>query len=332
MKTTVLIDFAAAYIRLSPAGRHWLRSRPKRKGVPRSGEEMDLIEDRGSRRELIEKLLISDRAFGEFVPDDILKIAGRPPDLVYRRFVPFAFFNLLIRGRLLEAFELAYDRAAETRLAALMFFMREWNDVREIHGLEAVFEAMRPLSNPSPSFSVLRRLFDATHEIAPEHQHPAYAALRKRWLEQRPGYVPADPSEARLQAAATVSLMGGYGIMLPEIPEILAGAVRPFGLWLYGLDALADLNRDRKAHSPTYFGGLADPIKEIRRLYGVCEEHFRRAARSPERILPLMKFLTDETVKAHETGFDLETEFFGAPPEGAIRTEDPSGSDTAAGT
>jgi hypothetical protein len=30
-----------------------------------------------------------------------------------------------------------------------------------------------------------------------------------------------------------------------------------------------------------------------------------------------MKFLTEETVKAHTAGFDLETEFFGAPPGGA---------------
>jgi hypothetical protein len=74
-------------------------------------------------------------------------------------------------------------------------------------------------------------------------------------------------------------------------------------------------------------------VKEIWRLYAICEERFRKDARAPERILSLMKFLTQETIRAVRMGFDIESELFGAPAAGGpIRTADPSGSDTAAGT
>jgi hypothetical protein len=333
MKTAVLIDFAKAYFRVSPTGRRWLRSRLREKESLSKRGRIALLDDKPSRRDMIHKALICDRAFRKHVPNDLLRRMGRESRLVYGRFVPFAFINLLIRCRLLEAYGIAYDRAAETRLTVLVYLMREWNDLREIHGADAVFDAVMPKSEPAPSFFLLRRIFDDTHRIAAENECPTYVAFRRAWLERRPGFGPPEPSETRLQAAAAFSLMIGYAIMLPEVPERLASAVRPLGHWLYGLDELLDLHRDKAAHKITYFGTLADPVKEIWRLYAICEERFRKDACAPEHILSLMKFLTEEAVNAVRMGFEIESELFGAPAAGGVnRTADPSVSETATRT
>jgi hypothetical protein len=334
MTPAAYLDFAKAYLRLSPEGRRWIRSRRKKKGRRPQGGRLPLLDDKLSRGDMIHKLLICDRAFRDHVPDDQLHILGRERGPVYRRFVPFSFVNLLIYGRLLEAYAIAYDDAAETRLVKFFFLWREWNDLREIHSLDEGLVAFRRKTEPQPPFLLLRTLVDAVlGEGALAEDYPVFATYLRAFMEKSPAFLTGAPTAHRLKEAATFLVMTGYSIMFPEIPRILVEPVRDFASWFYSLDELSDLNRDKAAKKATYFATLTDPIEEIRRLYAVCEERFRSEAPAPDRILSLMKFFMAETVRSYERGYDLENEIFGAPAaEGVNRTEDLSGSDTAAGT
>ncbi len=334
MTPALFLDFVKTYILLSAAGRGWIRSRRRKSERRPKGGRFPLMDDKLSRKDMIHKLLICDRAFRDHVPDDLLHILGRERRLVYGRFIPFAFINLLMYGRLLEAYGLAYDRAAEARLARFFFLWREWNDLREDHSLDVGLVMFRRGTEPQPPFLLLRALIDTVvGRDAPPEEYPAFANYLRAFMERSPAFLTGQPTESRLKEAAAFLVLTGYSIMFKKIPDILIEPVRDFAPWFYSLDELSDLHRDKAAKKATHFGALADPVEEIWRLYAICEERFRKEARAPERILPLMKFLTQETIQAVRIGFDIESELFGAPAAGAaIRTAGPSGSDTAAGT
>jgi hypothetical protein len=333
MTPAAYLDFAKAYLRLSPEGRRWIRSRRRKKDRRPQGGRLPLLDDKLSRWDMIHKLLICDRAFRDHVPDGQLQILGRERRLVYARFVPFGFVNLLIYGRLLEAYGIAYDDDAETRLVKFFFLWREWNDLRDIHSLDAGLATFERKAEPQPPFLLLRTLIDAVMgEGALAEDYPAFSNYLRAFMEKSPAFLTGAPTAHRLKEAATFLVMTGYSIMFPKIPQILVGPVQDLAPWFYSLDELSDLHRDKAAKKATYFATLADPIEEIRRLYAVCEERFRSEAPAPDRVLSLMEFFMEETVQTYESGFDLETEFFGAPARAAIRTAGPSGSGTAAGT
>lgn len=334
MTPRAYLDFAKAYFRLSAEGRRWIRARQRRTERRPQGGRFPLLADKLSRKDMIHKLLICDRAFRDHVPDTLLWMMGRKRRLVYERFVPFALINLLIYGRLLEAYGLAYDWTAEARLAKFFFLWREWNDLREVHSLDVGLVAFRRETEPPPPFLLLRVLIDTViGRDAPPEEYPAFASYLRAFMERRPAFLTGPPTESRLKEAAVFLVLTGYSIMFKKIPEILIGPVHDFAPWFYSLDELSDLHRDKAANKATHFGALSDPVKEIWRLYAICEERFRKDAHAPEIILSLMKFLTEETIRAVRLGFDIESELFGAPAAGrVIRTADPSASDTAAGT
>jgi len=318
MKLSVFFDFTGAYFRLSPTGRRWLRSRLRTKEPRPKRGRFPLLKDRESRRDIIHKLLICDSAFRDNVSDDQLRILGRERRRVYGRFVPFAFINLLIYGRLLEAYGIAYDRPAEARLAKFIFLWREWNDLREHHSLAIGLVTFQRGTEPQPPFLLLRTLIDTVvGRDAPPEEYPAFANYLRAFMERRPAFLTAQPTEIRIKEAAVFLVMTGYSVMFKKIPEILIEPVRDFAPWFYSLDELSDLHRDKAAKKATHFGKLEDPEKEIWGLYAIREERFRKEACAPERILSLMKFLTEETIRTVRMGFDIESELFGAPPCGA---------------
>jgi hypothetical protein len=332
MKAAVLIDFGAAYVRMSAEGRRWLRAKRDRTSSSMPAAVTAILENKRSRQDLIRRLMICDRAFADFVPASLLEAAERARDQAYGRLVPFAWFNLEIRGRLLEAFDIPFDRAAEFRLAHFMFFIREWNDLADIHGRPLIFDAVFTDNEILPSLRLVRRLFAALRTSAPDADYPRFATLTEAWKASAARRFAPPPTESDLKARALVSLAAGYAIMMAKLPERLDRAIHPISHWLYALDALADFHRDKGEGKISYLAGTPDPEAEVRRLLAAGELHVRAEAADPELVLSLMRFLTEETVRAFQAGIDIESEVFGAPPTGVTRSEDPSGPDTGAGT
>ena len=93
MTPAAFLDFAKTYFRISPTGRCWIRSRQRRAGRRPQGGRLPLLADKVSRKDMIHKLLVCDRAFRDHVPDNLLRRMGRQRRLVYERFIPFAFIN-----------------------------------------------------------------------------------------------------------------------------------------------------------------------------------------------------------------------------------------------
>ena len=312
MNLSATLDFAKTYFKLGPDGRRWARSRRKADARHPRRPRIPLLENAADRRELLRKLVICDQAFRECMPEHLPQNFGRRRDDVYARIVPFAMINLLIRCRLLDAYGIAYDRAAEVRLAAFVFCTREWNDVIENRDPNVAAGAIVSESKPETAYFLLRNFSRALERILPKDGDQAYAGFKRNSLERLPHLDFGDTSEARLRAFAAFSLKGGYSVMFPEIPERLGQAIQPFAQWLYSLDELSDYRRDKAARRPTYFTTLPDPIAEMRRITADCENVIRGEAVAPDRVLSLMTYLTDEIVKAYEAGRDLEREIFGA--------------------
>ncbi len=313
MNPFVIIDLARTVVRLGPEGRRWARALQKSQARHPDRPKLALLDDAADRRDLLEKLVLCDRTFRDCFPQRLPEGFGRTRDEVYARWVPFALINLLLRCRLLEAYSISWDRDAAVRLTSLVFLMREWNDIRERFGPDAAFDAMRTEPEPEPPLFLNRHLFRWTYGLVPWSEFPDLSGLWRFWQERPLEPVRPASTAGSLETIAAMSLTVGFAIMVPKVPENLGRAARPFGRWLYGLDQLSDYHRDKAAQTPTYFTAHPDPISEIRKITAACEEHLRKEAPNPERIVPLMRHLTGLAVDAHEKGWHIESEYFGAP-------------------
>jgi len=308
------LDFAKTYFALGPDGRRWARARRKADARSPNPLKIPLFDNADERRDLLRKLVVCDQAFQVCIP------AALPPDFVrsrddlYARMVPFALVNLLVRCSLLDAYGIAYDRTAELRLAMLMLFQREWNDVGDTHDRITALNAADAEPEPEPAFFLLWHISQHGQKIAPIKGHPDFADLYAYVRQRLPQIDPKDTSEPLFERVAAFSLKTGYATMFPRIPERLGRVIPLFARWFYSLDELSDYRRDKAAAKPTYFSTLRDPIAEMRRATAACEDLIRAEAPAPERVLSFMRYLAEEIVKAHETGRDLEREVFGGSP------------------
>jgi hypothetical protein len=305
-------DLWSTYFKLSASGRRWARRLRRSEARHSDRPRLRLIDDPAERRELLAKLVFCDRTFREGVPRHLPEGFGRSRDEVYARWIPFSVINVLLRCRLLEAYGIAWDRNAELRLTVLVFLMREWNDVHERFGVEAAFDAARTDTEPEPPLFLNRRLYRWLQELAPLPAFPDLAPLARLWLERPPELARPLSTAASLEAVASNTLLFSLATMLPKVPESVRRSVRPFGRWLYGLDQLSDYHRDEAAGTPNYFAALSDPVSEVWKIVAACEDHLRREAPAPERLVALMRLLTELTVHSYENRWHIESDYFGA--------------------
>jgi len=307
------LDFVKTYFELGPDGRRWARARRKSDAHNPHRLHIALLENADDRRELLRKLIICDQAFEVCIPAVLPPGFARSRDDLYARMVPFAMVNLLIRCRLLDAYGISYDRTAELRLAMLMLFQREWNDVGDTHDRIAALNAADSEKEPEPAFFLLWHISQHGQKLAPIEGHPDFIDLYAFLKQRLPQIDPKDTSEPLFARIAAFSLKTGYATMFPRIPERLGRVIPLFAQWFYSLDELSDYRRDKAARKPTYFSTLTDPVAEMKRVVAACEALVREEAPAPDRILSLIRYVTQEILKAHATGLDLEHEIFGAP-------------------
>jgi hypothetical protein len=321
----MIADFLAAYLILSREGRAFLRRQRPKRAPDRAPRDLSLIRDRESRRSLLRTLRLCDRIFHEVVAPALYETTGRTRAEVYSRLVPFAWIGVEIRARFMDAYG-ASPGAKDNRLLALLILVhREWDDRLEEYPPETLMAAVLADQPPFPKAALANRLTHLFIELAAEMGCLAkYQAMLDRL--QAFYHLPFTPSEAAeyLEKKAAMDAEAHFAL-LSRIPPEMEGALRPFGLWLFGLDEGADIGSDRARGRETYMTLAADPVAEIERFHLALVEHVRRTAtRDPRRLFLLMRSMTDDVVEAIRSGRSIEREFYGGTDSAAVLNPDKS--------
>ena len=313
-RCAVIVALARAFLGLSPQGKRFLWSL---RGMRRSGasaEARQVLRDPRRRQGLLRTLRVCDRCFIRLVPESICRRTGRSLEDVYRRFVPFAWCGVEIRCRTLDAFAVPYDEAALERLLVACFLHREFNDRQETHAAQEIYGVIR-LQVPPPADCLLlhhlAREFDA---LIPRARFPIVYEMLPHIPKLSEDDRTAAQTREQLAAKSNMASLAILGAMKEELPEPLREALKPFSLWFYALDQLADVDEDKAEGRLTFIGTVADPVAEIWRLLADAEQALRRLARDPERLLTFMHFLTRKVVDARRTGQDFEKSFLQIAP------------------
>jgi hypothetical protein len=312
MSPAAILDGVRLYLSLSGEGRRFCRrmwSVIRRARVPGAGE---LLRDRGERRLGTRNLRACDRAFQRFVPVHLTRRLKRDQAALYARYVGLARMNLAIRSRLFEAFDVAYDGAAEDRGALLAFYQREWNDLADRqHVPRAELLASLTGTDVAPRLALLRHLQDRLMELTPQETFPNYhGQVRAYLVAPRTDEAPEDP-EAEVSRRAPIAALVATCVMVDHLPDDLLQAIRPFAIWLYCLDDFADVDDDRAAGRVTYISQADQPERRLRDLQRRAEDEIRRLAARPGRLLRLMRVMAEQVIAARRAGLNVEASYLG---------------------
>jgi len=317
MKTSIAVaaDSLALYLSISRWGRRTLR-RLKSGGEKRPDSPGDrLLGDAWERKRLFRDFRMCDRSFFALVPRGLDSSAGPNLEKQYARLVPFAWFGQAVRTHILEAFEVEFDAEAERRSVLQSFVHREWNDLTDSHNvpLDELFRACYEMDKPiSPRLELLRQLNRGFLRLVPQERFSTYYRMvdEVRTLLERPR-APESAQEWTSEVgkyAARISLC----VMKEDLPERLESVLGSFGLWLYALDAFADIDDDSAAGKPNYFHGVEDGAGRLMDIALRCEKEIRAAAPRPERFVPYMSVVTEGLIHSQKGGRNIESGIFGA--------------------
>lgn len=307
-------DGARALAALSGLGRRCARRLLRLSPGDGGASSKALLADAWERRLLLANFQTCDSAFIRFVPPGIEGAAGTDRQRLYDRLVPFAWINQALRTRLFEAFDLPYDRPAEERSVVHSFNHREWNDLLDVRGfaLSDLYRAISLQESAPPALQLLRHFTVVWRELAPPTAFPGYYALIRE--SPRAYEIPTTAPGAR-EATARQALFSCRMFILAMregVPDVLETVLPAFGLWLYGLDQLSDLEEDRRSGRKTWLGSVADPAAEIERLLADCRSRIEAAAPHPRRLLIFMETMTRGVLHLRRRGKTIEDLYFGA--------------------
>ena len=260
----------------------------------------------------IKTLKVCDKVFSRQVSDRLCAELGRDKSLMYARFVSYGWFSLLMWGKLLDAFNLAYDEGAKERCVLVAFTHREWNDLFDNQGysFDELFAAFDYQKDIPGSLIFLRQLKQMETVVAPPERFGTYYQHMQGFnVCSLFEYTPEKAQIILDQVAPFVALLFMY-IMVPEIPEGLKETIKPVARWLYMLDELADLEHDKKIKRVTYMLMVNDPEETMREQYELCRKVILRNAPNPDKLIKFMETITSRVIQAKQQGTDVENSFF----------------------
>jgi len=299
------------YLRASAYGRRYLRGLQKKLRHEASGPAADYLRDRWQRSLLLRNFAFCDRCFCQWIPKGIHGSMGTDRFQIYQRLIPFAWIGQAVRTRLLEAFDLAYDEAAEERSVLQSFIHREWNDLFDRFGLkyEDLDFVNKPALLPRSEMALYRSLCERFRLLVPQEQFPRYF----RMIETAPQIVSL-PTSPKTAASATAekghhSARLALYIMRDVLPDTLERVLPAFGFWLFSLDEFSDLERDACSGRTTHMSTVNDPERELQRIYAEMEKQVTAAAPYPRRLLDYLENLQQDMLRLKKKGIDIESRF-----------------------
>ena len=300
------------YLSLSKPGKRFLikasrKSRRVDKTLARS-----VLSDLFKFHYFIKNLKVCDKVFNRQVSSQLRTLLNREESVMYARFVSYGWFSLLIWGKLLEAFDIPYDQAAQERCVLVAFTHREWNDLFDNQGysFDQLFKAFDYPAKIPPELTFLRQLKQMEKVLAPPDRFPKfYEHLEGFSVCSLFAYTPEKAEIILDQVAPYVVLLFMY-IMVNDLPEGLIATTKPLARWLYMLDELADLEHDQKINRITYMLLAKDPEKTMWEQYETCRKIVLRNAPNPDKLIKFMESLTAKIITAQKNKTDVESSFF----------------------
>jgi hypothetical protein len=260
----------------------------------------------------IKTFKVCDKVFRRQVSDQLCFDLGRDKSVMYARFISYSWFSLLIWGKVLDAFNLAYDEGAKARCVLVAFTHREWNDLFDNQGysFSELAMAFNDQAIIPQQLSFLRQLKQMEVKLAPPDRFGAYYQHMQGFdICSLFEYTPEKAEIILNQVAPFIALLFMY-IMVPEIPAGLEAALKPIARWLYMLDELADLEHDKLINRVTYMIIVKDPFAAMREQYEQCRQVILDNAPNPDKLIKFMEEITSRVIDAKQRGTDIESSFF----------------------
>lgn len=308
----IIFESLPAYLAASSLGRRYLRDLHKSSRGKKNGPSADYLNDRWQRSLLMRNFSICDLCFRRWVPNGICGASGTDRFRIYLRLIPFAWIGQAIRTRLLEAFALGYDRAAEERSIIQSFVHREWNDLKDLYGItfQDLYSILEPGKLPRPEMSLYSFFSERLIRMTPPERFLNYY----RMIRDAPRVISRQATRetaARVTAEnAHFSMQLAFYIMHDTLPEALMDILPAFGLWLYSLDEYSDLEQDLKTGRTTFMSSVAEPEKELDRVYAEMVKQVSAAAPHPRRLLDYLDILYRDVLRLKQRGIDIESRLF----------------------
>jgi hypothetical protein len=260
----------------------------------------------------INNFKVCDKVFNSQVSDQLCFDLGRDKSVMYARFVSYGWFSLLIWSKVLEAFNLIYDKEAKERCVLVAFTHREWNDLFDNQGYSfgELFAAFDGQAVIPKQLIFLRQLKQMEKKLAPPDRFGKfYQHMQGFKVCSLFEYTPQKAEVILDQVAPFIAQLFMY-IMVADIPAGLEEILKPTARWLYMLDELADLEHDKQINRVTYMIMVKDPEKAMWEQYEVCRKVILRNAPNPDKLIKFMETITSRIIDARQAGVDIENSFF----------------------
>jgi hypothetical protein len=307
-----VFQIALIYLSLSNQGRRFLKQAVEKSSRMSKTSANPQALDLQKTLYFIKKFKVCDKVFCRQVSGRLCADLGRDKSAMYARFISYGWFSLLMWGKLLEGFNLAYDESAQERCVLVAFTHREWNDLFDKQGytfnqLLAAFDYQSPIPN---QLILLRQLKHLEKKFAPPERFGTYYQHMQGFnICSLFEYTPEKAEIILDQVAPFVALLFMY-IMEPNIPEKLKEVIKPVARWLYMMDELTDLEEDKKINRVTYMIMVKDPEEAMWEQYELCRQAVLRNAPNPDKLIKFMETITSRVIDAHKHGADIESSFF----------------------
>ena len=302
-----LVDVLATYLALSTPGKHFLwKAGHKIISLDKSLTE-DTLRDSQKIHRLLKAFRVCDKIFNQQISKTTCVALGRDRNVIYSRFVPYAWFVLIVWLRLLEASKVVYDEGALERCVLVAFFHREWNDLIDSgHSLNDASRAVESPVDATDSFSIIQQLFRSRKKVAPPEQFKSFYEHIKDFYKYVDFQRTEEKAAENINKQALYVLLSYAYIMVAEVPDRLKAILKPFAKWFYMLDEFTDLESDRRINRVTFMTMAKNPEEQLQKQLTECIEVIRQNAPDPDKLIELIEVITAKVIAAKKQGLDVE--------------------------
>jgi hypothetical protein len=294
-----ILEKISVYLTLSSDGKKLLRSLL---GLLKEGQVADIPSLTGAIQGLLNKngkilydcLLVSDRGFREFIPEDYLSNSGMTRQQAYYRLVKTSSLLLFTRSLFFSAFGISLDNQAKRRCVCFAFIKRIYDDLLDndqvdpkyLFGIEANEQSL-----DKPEYVLLLGLRNTLKKVAPLEKFPNFYALRSevhRVQAEKP--TPENVKEVIFNKLRLGLLLDAY-IMVNDLKDNFIEALSVVAEFFACLDDFYDLEEDRFYGRLTYINQCPDPEKSLREKYGEMVKYMRKHTPYPDKYIEGMESL-----------------------------------------
>ncbi|MBN2301182.1 MAG: hypothetical protein JXN60_01565 [Lentisphaerae bacterium] len=303
-------DLLCTYVALSGEGTRFIRRLKRMTKGRESSRLKQFMFSEEQRAATLRMLIRCDRCFSEVIDKDTCNLIKRDRSAVYGRMIPFAWATLGFHCRILDAFGIAHDAAAEERSVFTAFAHREWNDLIDEYGFSFrdIYRASETQEEIPHQLILVKKLRQKQKKIAPPEKFAKYCEHLKNYQELAPLTVRdnAELAERVVSEGALYIARAHVYLMVKDVPRELEEVLVPVSKWFSSLDELTDIESDQTSRRITFMSLVSDPEEEIWKQCRNCVDAFRQLAPHPEKMIDFIEITTRSVVNGRGDILDIE--------------------------